>query len=80
MVVPFSKLGSRPRIDLATVRETLALIHDDMTGAPDLDAVRAALADALAAIDAEGSLANKSPGPTLADHYGSRFEPWSPPR
>ena len=80
MVVPFSKLGSRPHIDLATVRETLVLIHDDMAGAPDLAAVRAALANALAAIDSGGSLAPAPSRPTLADHYGSRFEPWTPTR
>lgn len=78
MLVPFPKADRHPRIDLATVRETLALIHDDMAGAADLAAVRAALAEALAAIDATAEPAPRAAGPNIAEYYGSRFEPWSP--
>lgn len=44
-------LGS-PRIDLETIRETLAYIRDDVRNAPGLEGVAGALEEAVRKIDA----------------------------
>jgi hypothetical protein len=43
--------GRHPRIDIATVRETVALMHDDLAGTPALERVRTALGNVLREID-----------------------------
>lgn len=58
-------------IDLATVRETLVYMHDDMKRAPGLEAVAKAIAAALQEIDA----AEKSPRPATPSATAARFVP-----
>ncbi len=67
-----------PRIDLGTVRETLAYIHDDMAAAPELARVHRAMGLVLAEIAA---LAPPATSLCLTDAKavpirGARFVPW----
>lgn len=48
-----------PLIDLETVRETLAYMHDDMTGVTGLAKIRDALAHAMAEIEAHEAARDK---------------------
>ena len=64
-------------IDLATVRETIAYIQDDLARSPRLARVGAALAEALAEID-KLQHAKANTAPKLADQLGLRFTAWTP--
>ncbi|MEZ5856523.1 MAG: hypothetical protein R3D67_17900 [Hyphomicrobiaceae bacterium] len=83
------------RIDLETVRETLAYMHSDMGKVPALTAVSKALAEAIAAIDSatRSSVPTGGGAPHLADRPSKasrasnvvslpkmNFVPWQPPR
>lgn len=81
-----SKTRPAVRIDLETVRETLAYMHDDMRQAPELAAVASALAQAIDEIDAVSGVA---PGQTNGGLHHSaaqnvvampavRLVPWKP--
>lgn len=67
----------RAQIDLATVRETIALMRDDMEGEARLTSVRQALDEALALIDALEPSKPAAASGLLAKSFGSRFVPWS---
>ncbi len=80
----------RHRIDLATVRETLAYMHGDMAHVPELEAVRRALGNAIAEVDAAGHaevsaggarhLVDVAGGTNVVGLAEMRFEKWQPPR
>lgn len=61
------------RIDLATVRETIAYMHDDLAGAPELGRVRNALAMALLEIERAETARRALP----ANVTTARFMPWT---
>ena len=71
---------AHPRIDLETVRETLAYMHDDMERVPGLVCVRQALGRAIAEIRAlEGTPRKPGSGPMrLPGPDAARFVPWTP--
>ena len=82
------------RIDLETVRETLAYMNGDLAAVPELTAVSKALVEAIAAIDsakrsgvATGSAPHLVDSPAKAPHASNvlalpkmKFVPWQPPR
>lgn len=70
--------GGPVLIDLGTVRETIALIVDDMDRAPELSGVRTALASALAEIDRIGLNCKNNCRRAPAAANGLRFVPWKP--
>lgn len=67
-------------LDLATVRETLVMLRQDLAGEPRHDSVCAALDEAIARIDAQEPPAKTAPSGELAAAFGSRFVPWTPTR
>ncbi len=67
-----------PTIDLATVRETLDLMRDDLAGAPHLAAVERALTEALAAIDAVEPTPRGVSVTRLREQTAARFVAWLP--
>jgi hypothetical protein len=60
-------------LDLATVRETLAYVHDDMRRAPGLERVAAALAAAIAEVE----WAERASAPSRTRPAPARFLPLS---
>lgn len=68
----------RAHIDLATVRETLALIQDDFSREPRFEAVANAIAAAVAEIDGLAPTAQAAPPGRLAALFGSTFTRWTP--
>ena len=60
-----------PTIDLATVRETLVYMHDDMKRVPGLEGVAAAMASTLREIDA----AERTREPAPLSPTAARFMP-----
>jgi hypothetical protein len=78
------ELASRaaaPHIDLVTVRETLAYIHDDVRQVPALSGLAGALSAALAEIEA---VEDASAAPSAPAHNGLlprlRLIPWGSSR
>lgn len=67
-------------IDLATVRETLTMMRQDLALAPCHEAVCAALDEAISRIDALETPAKQAEHGELASAFGSRFVPWTPER
>ncbi|MFM9941805.1 MAG: hypothetical protein ACKVP7_20160 [Hyphomicrobiaceae bacterium] len=65
-------------IDLATVRETLSLIQDDLAVDPRHRALCAAIDQAIAEVDAIEARPTQAPSGRLAMQFASRFEPWTP--
>ena len=74
-IVSLSRPQARttPAIDLATVRETISYMHDDMERAPELARVRNALAMALLEID---RVETSRRTVTAGDVTRARFIPW----
>lgn len=60
-----------PVLDLATVRETLHYMHDDMTRVPGLERVASALKAALTEIEA----AERNAKPPVIGPFAARFLP-----
>lgn len=77
---PHQSLGRRLKIDLETMRETLAYMHDDTRRCPELAALSHALARTLDEIDAvEGPCQKRiPPSETLHPLAVMRFERWKP--
>lgn len=77
---------AHPRIDLATVRETLAYISDDMTTVPALAGVRRALVEAIEEIrtletvsgEGQGSNQTQSKASNVTFLPAMHFEQWRP--
>jgi hypothetical protein len=67
-------------IDLATVRETLLMMRQDLAQAPCHAGVCAALDEAVSRIDALEAPAKQASSGDLARAFGSRFVPWTPER
>lgn len=67
-----------PEIDLATVRETLSLIGDDLAVDQRYAAICAALAEAVSRIDEIEAPAPKRTAGQIATQFASRFVPWRP--
>ena len=68
-----------PRIDLGTVRETLAYIHEDMAAAPELARVHQAMGLVLAEIAALAPTATSlclSTDAKVVPIRRARFVPW----
>lgn len=63
-----------PAIDLATVRETLLYMHDDMKRVPGLEAVAAALEATLSEIETAERTANRTRRAELSP-MAARFMP-----
>ncbi len=68
----------RGHIDLATARETLCLIQDDLAREPDLATIAAAIGKAVAEIDRVATPRATAPAGHLASLFGSSFRPWKP--
>lgn len=60
-----------PQIDLGTLRETLAYMHDDMARAPGLEKLR----DALAVAMKEAEAADRQTPPLVPGPLAARFLP-----
>lgn len=73
---------AHPRIDLDTVRETLAYMHGDMASAPELAQVHQALGrvlDEIAAIAPNVTSQHLSTKSNVIALHGPRFVPWTAP-
>ncbi|MBL8566151.1 MAG: hypothetical protein JNM89_10590 [Hyphomicrobiaceae bacterium] len=60
-----------PQIDLSTVRETLAYMHDDMCRVPGLEKLR----DALGVAIEEAAAAERHAPPLVEGAFAARFLP-----
>lgn len=67
-------------LDLATVRETLVMLRQDLATEPRHDRVCAAIDEAIAGIDAQEPPAKTAASGELAATFGSRFVRWTPER
>lgn len=76
--------SEEPQIDLDTVRETIAMMHDDMKRSTRLQRVHEALGKALAEIATiEAETAKSVPKPTSGSvvafpAFRPQFKPWTP--
>ena len=75
-----TRIGSsqRAHIDLATVRETLALIQDDLAREGQYGMIADAIGRAVAEIDAVAPPPKAAPAGRLAALFGSSFSRWTP--
>lgn len=60
-----------PQIDLSTVRETLAYMHDDMCRVPGMEKLRDALGQAIK----EAEAAERRAPPLVAGPFAAKFLP-----
>lgn len=83
MSVDGHRRAGEPQIDLETVRETIAMIHDDMKRSTRLQKVHAALSNALKEIAAVETAAPRQPAvPSGArvvafPSFRPQFKPWT---